>query len=90
MPKNKDLKRLPVPHEEDGRILYVGPGRARKEEQEGGARRDERQCGEREDGSRVEEWVRLLDARGARSMVHEILRKYLYEEQGVPGGGHKR
>ena len=36
-------------------------------------------------GRTWEEWVRLLDARGARSMIHGDIAKYLNEEQGVPG-----
>ncbi len=36
-------------------------------------------------GRTWEEWVRILDARGARSMVHGDIARYLNEEQGVPG-----
>jgi hypothetical protein len=31
------------------------------------------------------DWVRLLDRRGARSMVHRDIAEYLYEREGVPG-----
>ena len=36
-------------------------------------------------GKTWEEWVRLLDARGARSMVHGDIVRYLNEELSVPG-----
>jgi hypothetical protein len=36
-------------------------------------------------GRTWEEWVRLLDSRGARSMVHRDIAEYLYEKEGVPG-----
>jgi hypothetical protein len=36
-------------------------------------------------GRTWEEWVRLLDARGARSMVHRDIAEYLYQREGVPG-----
>ncbi len=36
-------------------------------------------------GRTWEEWVRILDVRGARSMVHGEIARYLNEEQGVPG-----
>ncbi len=36
-------------------------------------------------GRTWEEWVRILDRRGARSMIHGDIARYLNEEQGVPG-----
>ena len=88
MPKNKDLKRLARSRMKKTGESYTA---ARAEL----VKKSNQDLAERagmsdkvvsaKTGRAWEEWVRLLDARGARSMIHGDIAKYLYEEQGVPG-----
>jgi hypothetical protein len=88
MPKNKDLKRLARSRMKKTGESYTA---ARAEL----VKKSKQDLAERagmsdlvvsaKTGRTWEEWVRLLDARGARSMIHRDIAEYLYEEQAVPG-----
>jgi hypothetical protein len=88
MPKNKDLKRLTRSRmKKTGESYTAARAELVKKSKQNFAER----AGMSDDALRTktgrtwEEWVRILDARGARSMVHRDIAEYLYEEQGVPG-----
>lgn len=88
MPKNKDLKRLTRSRMKKTGESYTA---ARAEL----VKKSKQDLAERagmsdrvvraKTGRPWEEWVRLLDARGARSMIHGDIAEYLNEEHGVPG-----
>ena len=88
MPKNKDLKRLARSRMKKTGESYTA---ARAEL----VKKSKQDLAERagmsdkvvsaKTGRTWEQWVRLLDARGARSMIHGDIAEYLYEEHGVPG-----
>lgn len=87
MPRNKDLKRLTRSRMKKTGESYTA---ARAEL----VKKNKLDLSERagmsdqavsaKTGRTWEEWVRLLDARGARSMVHADIALYLGEELGVP------
>jgi hypothetical protein len=88
MPKNKDLKRLTRSRmKKTGESYTAARAELVKKSKQNFAER----AGMSDDvlrkktGRTWEEWVRILDARGARSMIHRDIAQYLYEEQGVPG-----
>ena len=88
MPKNKDLKRLARSRMKKtgesytaARAEIVKKGRMNFAERAGMSDR----VVSAKTGRTWEEWVRLLDARGARSMIHRDIARYLNEEQGVAG-----
>jgi hypothetical protein len=88
MPKNKDLKRL-------ARARMKKTGESYTSARAELVKKSKQDFAERagmsdrvvsaKTGRTWEEWVRLLDARGARSMIHRDIAAYLNEEQGVPG-----
>jgi Activator of Hsp90 ATPase homolog 1-like protein len=88
MPKNKDLKRLARSRMKKTGESYTA---ARAELIKKSTQDFAERAGTSDlvvsakTGRTWEEWVRLLDARGARSMIHRDIAAYLYEEQGVPG-----
>jgi hypothetical protein len=88
MPKNKDLKRLARSRMKKtgesytaARAELVKKGRMNFAERAGMSDR----VVSSKTGRTWEEWVTLLDARGARSMIHRDIARYLNEEQGVAG-----
>lgn len=88
MPKNKDLKRLTRSRMKKTGESYTS---ARAELVKKSKQNLAERAGTSDEvlrartGRSWEEWVRILDARGARSMIHRDIAAYLYEEQGVPG-----
>jgi len=88
MPKNKDLKRLTRSRMKKTGESYTA---ARAEL----VKKSKQDFAERagmsdpvvsaKTGRTWEEWVRLLDTRGARSMTHRDIAEYLNQEHGVPG-----
>jgi len=88
MPKNKDLKRLArFRMKKTGESYTAARAELVKKSKLDFAERAgmSDQVVRAKTGRTWEEWVRLLDARGARSMVHRDVAAYLNEEQGVPG-----
>jgi len=88
MPKNKDLKRLTRSRMKKTGESYTAARvelikKSKQDLAERAGMSDQMICAKT--GRTWEEWVRLLDARGARSMVHRDIADYLYEEHGVPG-----
>jgi len=88
MPKNKDLKRLTRSRmEKTGESYTAARAELVKKNKQGFAERAgmSDQTLSARTGRTWEEWVRLLDARGARSMIHRDIAEYLCEEHGIPG-----
>ncbi|MGH9319370.1 MAG: hypothetical protein ACRD21_27855 [Vicinamibacteria bacterium] len=88
MPKNKDLKRIArFRMKKTGESYTAARAELVKKSNQDFAERAgmSDQVVKARTGRTWEEWVRLLDARGARSMIHRDIAEYLYEEQGVPG-----
>lgn len=88
MPKNKDLKRLTRSRmKKTGESYTAARAELVKKSKQNLAERagmSDRLVNART-GRTWEEWVRVLDARGARSMIHRDIAEYLCEEHGVPG-----
>jgi hypothetical protein len=88
MPNDRDLKRLARSRmKKTGESYTTARAQLVKKSQQGLAERagmSDKVLREKT-GRTWEEWVRILDMRGARSMVHGDIARYLYEEQGVPG-----
>jgi hypothetical protein len=88
MPKNKDLKRLARSRmKKTGESYTAARAELVKKSKQDLAERAgmSDQVVSAKTGRTWEEWVRLLDARGARSMVHGDIAEYLHREHGVPG-----
>ncbi len=88
MPKNRDLKRLTRSRmKKTGESYTTARAELVKKSKQDLAERagmsDRVVSGKT--GRTWGEWVRLLDARGARSMLHGDIAAYLNEEHGVPG-----
>jgi Domain of unknown function (DUF4287) len=87
MPKNKDLKRLTRSRmNKTGESYTAARAELVKKSKQGLAERagmSDLAVSEKT-GRTWEEWARLLDARGARSMIHRDIAKYLHVEHGVP------
>jgi hypothetical protein len=88
MPKNKDLKRLTRSRmKKTGESYTAARAELVKKSKQGLAERagmsDEAVAAKT--GRSWQEWVRLLDARGARSMIHRDIAAYLHDEHAVPG-----
>lgn len=88
MPKNKDLKRLTRSRmKKTGESYTAARAELVKKSKQDLAERagiSDRVVSAKT-GRTWEEWVRLLDARGARSMIHGDIATYLNLEHGVPG-----
>jgi hypothetical protein len=88
MPKNKDLKRLTRSRmKKTGESYTAARAELVKKSKQNLAERagtSDRVVTEKT-GRTWEEWARLLDARGARSMTHGDIARFLNEEHGVPG-----
>lgn len=88
MPKNKDLKRLTRSRmKKTGESYTAARAELVKKSKESLSERagmSDRVVSSKT-GRTWEEWVRLLDARGARSMRHGDIAEYLSDEHGVPG-----
>jgi hypothetical protein len=88
MPNDRDLKRLARSRmKKTGESYTAARAQLVKKSQQGLSERagmSDKVLREKT-GRTWEEWVRILDLRGARSMVHGDIARYLYEEQGVPG-----
>ncbi len=88
MPKNKDLKRLARSRmKKTGESYTAARAELVKKSKQDFAERAgmSDQVVIAKTGRTWGEWVRLLDARGARSMIHRDIAAYLNEEHGVPG-----
>jgi hypothetical protein len=88
MPKNKDLKRLTRSRmKKTGESYTAARAELVKKSKQGLAERagmsDEAVAAKT--GRSWQEWVRLLDARGARSMIHRDIAAYLHDEHAIPG-----
>jgi hypothetical protein len=87
MPRNKDLKRLVRSRmKKTGESYTAARAELVKKSKQDLAERAGMtdQAVSAKTGRTWEEWVRLLDARGARSMVHADIALYLGEELGIP------
>jgi hypothetical protein len=88
MPKNKDLKRLARSRmKKTGESYTAARAELIKKSKQDFAERAgmSDRVVKAKTGRSWEEWVRLLDTRGARSMVHRDIADCLYREHGVPG-----
>jgi Domain of unknown function (DUF4287) len=88
MPKNKDLKHLTRSRmKKTGESYTAARAELVKKSKLGLAERAgmSDRVVEEKTGRSWAEWARLLDARGARSMIHRDIALYLSEEHGVPG-----
>ena len=88
MPNDKDLKRLARSRmKKTGESYTAARAELVKKSQQGLAERAGMSdiVVSAKTGRTWEEWVRLLDARGARSMIHGDIAQYVHEEHGVPG-----
>jgi len=88
MPKNKDLKRLTRSRmKKTGESYTAARAELVKKSKQDLAERAgmSDQVVRSKTGRTWEEWVRVLDARGARSMIHRDIAEYLNVERGVPG-----
>ncbi len=88
MPKSKDLKRLARSRmKKTGESYTAARAELIKKSKQDFAERAgmSDHVVSAKTGRTWEEWVRLLDARGARSMIHRDIAAYLNEEQDVPG-----
>lgn len=88
MPKNKDLKRLARSRmKKTGESYTAARAELIKKSKLDLAERAgvSDQVVTAKTGRSWEEWVRVLDTRGARSMVHADIAVYLNQEHGVPG-----
>ena len=88
MPKNKDLKRLTRARmTKTGESYTAARAELVKKSKQDFAERAgmSDQVVREKTGHTWDEWVRLLDRLGARSMIHRDIAIYLKDEQGVPG-----
>lgn len=89
MPKNKDLKRLTRSRMKKTGESYTSARAELVKKSRQGLDLAERAgmsdlAVSEKTGRTWAEWARLLDARGARSMIHRDIAKYLHGEHGVP------
>jgi uncharacterized protein YndB with AHSA1/START domain len=88
MPKNRDLKRLTRSRmKKTGESYTAARAELIKKSRQDFAERagmSDRVVSAKT-GRNWAEWVRLLDDRGARSMIHRDIASYLNEEHGIPG-----